>query len=397
MRVLYLCYTGLMEPLGQSQVLGYLEKLAAHHRITLVSFEKPADLAREDALAEMRARCEAAGIRWVARRYHHRPRTLATLRDLAVLLATAFGEARRGRAGVIHARGYIASFAALAVGGLLRRPFIFDMRAFWPDEMVSAGRLKPGSLLYRLLKRAELTLLKRAAAVVSLTEAAVAHLSGRDGLGHDRVTYAVIPTCADTARFQPRPDRFSGRAPHLFATTGTVVGGWFLLDWLFGFWAAALVRFPEIRFRIASRDPAGAIRAAGAAWPQVLERLDIVGRAPAEMPAAVAEFDVAALFFIDDVSEIARCPTRMGEMLACGCPVVANDSVGDVGAIIRRFRVGVVVRENSAAELARAVAELDALLRDPGLARRCRDAAEEWFSLEKGAARYDRLYRQVCQ
>jgi glycosyltransferase involved in cell wall biosynthesis len=87
----------------------------------------------------------------------------------------------------------------------------------------------------------------------------------------------------------------------------------------------------------------------------------------------------------------------MGEMLACGCPVVANDSVGDVGAIIRRFRVGVVVRDNSAAEMARAVAELETLMRDPGLARRCRDAAEEWFSLEKGAARYDRLYRQVCQ
>jgi hypothetical protein len=47
--------------------------------------------------------------------------------------------------------------------------------------------------------------------------------------------------------------------------------------------------------------------------------------------------------------------------------------------------------------MARAVAELETLMRDPGLARRCRDAAEEWFSLEKGAARYDRLYRQVCQ
>lgn len=396
MRVLYLCYTGLLEPLGQSQVLGYLEKLAADHRITLVSFEKPEDLARSRALDDMRRRCAASGIRWIARHYHRRPRLLATLGDLTVLLVTAFGEARRGSAEVIHARSYIASFAAMTVGWALRLPFIFDMRAFWPDEMVSAGRLKPGSLVYQLLKRAERTLLKRAGAVVSLSEAAVAHLSGLDGLGPERVTYAVIPTCADTERFRPRPDR-AGASPRLFATTGTVVGGWFLLDWLFAFWAAALARFPESRFRIVSRDPAKAIRAAGAAWPSVLERLEIVSRSPREMPEEVAAFDVAAMFFMADFSKLGSCPTRMGEMLACGCPVVANDSVGDVGEIIRRFRVGVVVRENSDVEMARAAAELGALLGDPGLAGRCRDAAEDWFSLDKGAARYDRLYRQLRQ
>lgn len=394
MRVLYLCYTGLLEPLGQSQVLGYLEKLAKHHQITLISFEKPADLARPDAMAAMRERCETAGIRWVGRRYHHRPRLLATLRDLAVLLTSALGEARRGKADLIHARSYVASLAAMIVGAWLGRPFIFDMRAFWPDELVSSGRLKAGSVTYRLLKRAERMLLRRAGAVVSLTEAAVAHLSRLDGLGTDWVTYAVIPTCADTDRFKPRPDRDQAE-PRLFAAMGTVVGGWFLLDWLFGFWAAVLERFPDCRFRIVSRDDAAAIRAAGTAWPQVLERLEIVSRAPAEMPAEVARFDVAAMFFTADFSKLGSCPTRMGEMLACGCPVVANDSVGDVGEIIRRFGVGVVVRENSAFEMHRAAADLAGLLREPGLAQRCRAAAEEWFSLERGAERYDALYRQL--
>jgi len=396
MRVLYLSYNGLLEPLGQSQVLAYLEKLAAAHRITLITFEKPSDLAREADMAAMRARCSAAGIRWVARRYRHRPRMLATLADLAIFLATAFREARRGRAELIHARSYIPCFVALAVGWLLRIPFIFDMRAFWPDEMVSAGRLGAGSAVYRLLKRAETLCIRRAAAVVTLTEAAAAHLSRLDGLGHDRVTYAVVPTCADTGRFLPRPGRTT-EAPRLFGTTGTVVGGWFLLDWLFAFWSAALDQFPHSRFRIVSRDPPEAIRVASAPWPRVLERLEIAARAPAEMPAEVAGFDVAAMFFTADFSKLGSCPTRMGEMLACGCPVVANDAVGDVGGIIRRYRVGVVVAENSAAEMQRAVADLAALLADPELPARCRAAAEDWFSLDKGVEKYDRLYRLISE
>ena len=47
-RVLYITYDGLLEPLGQSQVLQYLKKLAEYHEITLVSYERTADWAEVD-------------------------------------------------------------------------------------------------------------------------------------------------------------------------------------------------------------------------------------------------------------------------------------------------------------------------------------------------------------
>ena len=42
-KVLYITYDGILEPLGQSQVLNYLEKLSKDHEITLMSFEKKQD------------------------------------------------------------------------------------------------------------------------------------------------------------------------------------------------------------------------------------------------------------------------------------------------------------------------------------------------------------------
>ena len=43
MSVLYITYDGMLEPLGQSQVLAYLKRLAADRPIHLISFEEVDD------------------------------------------------------------------------------------------------------------------------------------------------------------------------------------------------------------------------------------------------------------------------------------------------------------------------------------------------------------------
>jgi DNA-binding LacI/PurR family transcriptional regulator len=72
--VLYISYTGLMDPLGQSQVLQYVLALGrSRHRMTVLSFEKPHALADRDRVAAMRRSCEEAGVDWRPRVWHNRP------------------------------------------------------------------------------------------------------------------------------------------------------------------------------------------------------------------------------------------------------------------------------------------------------------------------------------
>jgi glycosyltransferase involved in cell wall biosynthesis len=393
-KVLYLSYTGLLEPLGQSQVLAYVLRLARQHEITLVSFEKPADLEDAGALAGMREACGAAGIRWIARRYHHRPRALATARDLADLTLSAYRGARGG-ADLAHARGYVPAFAALALKRLTGLPFIFDMRAFWPEEMVTAGRLRQGSPMFSLLKAGERACLREAAAVVSLTEAAVAHLKERNGGEFRGARYAVVPTCVDLDRFMPAAEVETGARPLRIGSVGTVRSGWFRMDWLVGFIAAAAEILPDARFEIVTRDDPAWVAAEMQAARLPAGRLDIAARAPAEVAGAMARLDAAAMFFEPGIAKLASCPTRMGEALACGVPVIANAGVGDVAEIIRRFGLGVLAADPSPAAMRRAVGELVELRRDPHLAARCRGAAEEFFSLDKGVAAYNALYEDL--
>lgn len=61
---LYLTRNGLLEPLGQSQVLAYLRGLSRDHRITLVTREKAEDWADAAAVARTRADRVALGIDW---------------------------------------------------------------------------------------------------------------------------------------------------------------------------------------------------------------------------------------------------------------------------------------------------------------------------------------------
>jgi glycosyltransferase involved in cell wall biosynthesis len=393
LNVLYLSYTGLLEPLGQSQVLNYLRILAREHRIVLVTFEKPQDMADAAAMAAIRTDCEACGIRWRPQRYHRRPRMLATAWDLLVFTAVALGEGRR--ADLIHARSYIPSFVALVAHILTGTPFIFDMRAFWPDEMAAAGRLKAGSALFRLIKQVERICILKAAAVVSLTEAGVERMRQVYGSAVNGVRFAVIPTCVDLARFQLAR---TGGNLKVVGSVGSVLSGWFRFEWLAGFVKALGEVEPGCAVRIVTREDQAAIRerlARGGAAAAAADKVEVFGVAPAAVPEAIAGLSAAAMFFETGVAKLGSCPTRMGELLASGLPVVANPGVGDVGGIIERYRVGVLVNENTDEAMRAAVVALKALLKDPELPARCRQAAEDWFSLEKGAATYARLYDEA--
>jgi glycosyltransferase involved in cell wall biosynthesis len=90
-------------------------------------------------------------------------------------------------------------------------------------------------------------------------------------------------------------------------------------------------------------------------------------------------------------------PTKIGEFLASGRPVVVNKDLGDMGHIVRQFDCGVVVADNSDTELERTVVELDRLLDETSLAERCRDAAVAHFNLEHAVDDLFEIYQSMLR
>src|SRR5256885_5666772 len=109
-RVLYISYNGMLDPLGQSQVIPYLKELSrAGIQFTLLSFERskafsPAGVKQCTAL-----QCElaASGIDWHWLRYHKTPSLPATCYDVWAGVRFASGLVRRKQIEMVHARSHV--------------------------------------------------------------------------------------------------------------------------------------------------------------------------------------------------------------------------------------------------------------------------------------------------
>lgn len=392
---LYLTRNGLLEPLGQSQVFAYLRGLSQGYSITLITCEKPEDWADTARMARARAECERHGICWLPQRFRARPRILAPALGMIRMAWLVWREVRAGRAGMIHARSYIPAAVALVVHKLTGVPFIFDMRALWPEELITAGRLRRGSVMHRAIAWMERACLRDAAAVVSLTQAAVAHLKRAYPEELEGQRIEVIPTCADLGRFTPASTPRRGPAVH--GCIGTILSGWFRTDWLAAWMTSVAALDPDARFEIVTRDDAERVREALDPANELAGRLSVGPRLSDEMPDAVRGHDLSVMFFTDGLSKKGSAPTRLAEVLGCGLPVVANEGVGDVADIVRKHNVGVIVGGASKDQMEAAFKALQTLMQDPELPLRCRKAAEEVFSLEAGTAAYARLYDSLTE
>lgn len=83
----------------------------------------------------------------------------------------------------------------------------------------------------------------------------------------------------------------------------------------------------------------------------------------------------------------------MGELMSLGIPLICNDNVGDVEAILRDGGNGVLMSQFDDAACAKAVSELDAVLQaDPQLNMKC---ALKHYSLQDGVKRYSGVYEKL--
>ena len=391
--VLYISYTGLLDPLGESQVLQYVRELNRAHRMTLLTFEKPGNLAKADSVAAMEAKCRDAGITWHRRVWHKTPSLAATGWDVIWGSREATRIARDCGAQIVHCRSYVGTLIGLNVKQATGAKLIFDMRGFWADERADTGRWSRTGIAYRLVKRIERALFLNADHVVSLTRAGVREFEQFEYLRDNPPPSSVIPTCTNLALFSPNPNKAE---PFTIGYVGSV-GGWYLFDQVAQAVAKLFQMIPDARLLVINKGGHDVIRRDLAAAGVDPDRCEIRACAYDEVGTQTARMHAGIFFILPAWSKRASCPTRMGEFLGSGVPCLANAGVGDVAADLSSTGTGIVLPEaaDGRADLSgidAALAQLVALSQQPGIARTCRDTAERLFSLEGGVAEYDRIY-----
>jgi glycosyltransferase involved in cell wall biosynthesis len=409
MNGLYICYFGLREPLVQSQVIPYLVELAADGiDLTLLTFEPKNPVWSSTEREQWRERLRRLGIRWLSLRYHKFPSLPATVFDILVGSVATCYLAMKYRVDVIHARGHVPTAMALLARKLGLAALIFDIRGFMPEEYVDAGVWPAGGALYQITKVVERRLLAAADAFVVLTHRAREILfpdcSMTDPLGRP---IEVIPCCVDMQKFGEATSdsrntvrkRLNASGRRVLAYVGAL-GGWYLSKEMADFVALAHDRDPTVFALVLTQSTAQA--------KSFMSRLEQLGLSPSdylvttvassEVPEHLAAADFAFCFIKPGYSKLSSSPTKIGEFLASGLPVLCNAGIGDIDDLLAMNKVGILVRKFDEESYIRVLNELEEMVAQTDLRQRCRAVAIRCFDLKSiGFARYRNIYARLTE
>lgn len=393
---LYITYDGLSDPLGQSQVIPYLNDLANKDiKIVILSYEKKEALKKTNLLFDIEQILSKNGIEWNQLRYHRIPRLLATLYDVMHGYVKCLILINKHRLNVVHARGYISAFIAFALKGSCGIKFVFDMRGFWVEEKVDAGVWRKDSFIYKIAKLLEKMMLNSSDQIVVLTEKAKSTLINSFGTPLKKI--AVIATCVDLKRFKPPPgDKrpfLQNRVVVLYSgSAGTFYG----IREAVSFFQKLYNREQRSFFLALINNQKDIVENMLETCRLPQETYKVLSLSYAEVPAWLQEADVSLIFYHRYNSFVGCCPTKFAESLACGVPVIVNRDIGDCDDIIKKEKIGFVLDDFSDFEYGKVIDKLLPALKERDvLHNRCRNIAEKLFSLNIGVDKYLKVYNNL--
>ena len=390
--VLYISYNGIREPLVHSQVLNYIFGLIGYdYRFILLTFERE-PLSVEE-ITTISADLKKKNISWESLPCCAGLKPLATWLDVLRGAGYAAELCNTYSVVMIHARSLVPALIAQKIKNRFHIPYLYDIRGFWIDEKTYKGSMRQGSVVYRLAKSLEAGAYKSCDAIVSLTDTAITEIRKFPFWGGKKLPpFATIPTCVNLEDFTCRMDRLSG--PITFGYVGSLGRG-YLAEELFDYFKVVQVHFPDSRLLIITRTDHKWLLQLAQAKEIFLSSIEIKTVQPKQVPAEVQTIDVGLSFIEPHYSKKASCPTKLGEYLAVGIPVVANSNIGDMNRVITENRVGVILDDFSAETVEKSLLELKKMIRSSTVSERCVDVAQRLFSLKKGIDDYHALYQKI--
>ena len=391
--ILYLTYDGLTDNLGQSQILPYLSKISSlGYNVKIVSFEKTENFERNQQ--KVNDICAEHKIFWNPKKYTKWPPLISTIIDLFTLWFTAQKIIRKDNIDVIHCRSYITALIGLRLKKKKKIPFIFDMRGFWADERMEGNIWSENNFIHRYIykyfKNKEVDFLRFSDHIISLTEACKGEILGwKQNI--DPAKISVIPCSVDTTLFKREEEKHTQNEHFELVYLGSL-GTWYMLEEMIDFFVCLKRTYPGAKFRFITKDNNKSIRRI---WTgKGLQPVDLIikGEIREALPKVLQRANLSIFFIKPTFSKKASSPTKLGEIISMGIPIICNSGVGDIDGLMNANQIGCLVEKFDTSSYQEAVVKFKTMDSNEN---KIRNVALNNFSLDEAIKSYVKVYNMV--
>jgi glycosyltransferase involved in cell wall biosynthesis len=278
-------------------------------------------------------------------------------------------------------------------------PFIFDMRGFWADERIDGKIWNINKWIhkkaYQYFKKKEKDFLQESAYTVSLTKCGKQEIKSWKLPLQSAIK--VIPCCTDEALFNKdnirdvRSDLGISTEDFVISYSGSI-GTWYMLEEMLDFFKVLNAKNKNAKFLFVTKDNPQQIIDVANQKKIPINNIIIIASSREMMPSKIQACNFSIFFIKPYYSKKASSPTKMGEIMNMGIPIVCNAGVGDVDLIINKSMPELLINEFSKKEYNRVV---DLILKTHYNSNKIIAVAKQYFSLQEGIENYYNIYQSI--
>jgi len=401
--ILYLSYDGMTDPLGQSQVLPYLIGLTKEGlKFHIISFEKQH---RFDTHKEhIQKICDENGISWHPNSYTQKSPLFTTIWDVYRMKKLTRKLHKEFNFYVIHCRSYISALVGLSMKKKHGTRFIFDMRGFWADERIDGGLwdLKHPifKVVYKYFKKKEINYFSNSDYTISLTQNGKNEIESWDVFKSNPPKIQIIPCCVDLDLFNPasidevkkhtlRTELGLSETDFIIGYVGSI-GTWYMLSEMLDYFKVLKTQKSNAKFLFVTGERPEKINKVVKEKGILVNDITITSCLHKDVPLNISLFDSSLFFIRPTYSKKASSPTKQGEIMAMGIPLVCNYGVGDTDEIVKKYQAGSVVTEFNDENYLKTIQNPSTVNRELMM-----DGARDFYSLKGGIQKYLHVYKEI--
>ena len=327
-KILYITYDSLNDSISKSQVKPLLNNLTNNYKVFLISFEKK----------DNREKIKHINI-WKKFKYKN-----SKLSKFGLILKCFFFTltlVKKHKIEIIHCRSYIPGIIAYYIKKFTGVKYIFDIRGFWFDEKKDAKLIS--FILYKILKLIEKKIYTSADFVITLSKKSINHINQIFNVKKRKIEHVTCFT--NLNKFTKNSKNLSKEI--IFGYVGNIglsydfqkvllflkIYNKYNKNWKLIF----------INNYLNKREKSDLFKT----FPHK-SKIKIYSSEYKNINYMYKKINYGIYFLKNDFSKTASCPTKLGEMLGSGVPVITNGQIGDIEFFINgKKKCGFVINKVS--------------------------------------------------